>query len=568
MKPPFLPLLSLASAAAAEYGVGAQKPMAPGSPSGVPAMKGDGNPLDADFAKFVERKLEEWHVPGVAIAVVDGDGVWGQGYGIASYPSTPATNETLWQVGSTTKAFTTSVLSRLIDDNLTVDDAGHPLSWQTPLARLLGGDFVTADAWATAHLTLEDAASHRSGLPRHDKALATHYGSGSDRRRRASVRDYTRALRHLPLVAEPRTVFRYCNYMFLVLSQAVETLARTRGGGGVGAAMRDRVWAPLGMDATFLGLAEARASGLRMAEGYRWEYLREGREEGGGGFTQLPPFEQLDLAAGAGGVMSHVLDYARWMRCLLLSGAAPPLSPQALEQLVLARTPMPADSRLGFDAPTAYALGWVVGTYRGRRVWSHSGGMEGFGTELYLFPDLGYGVVTMANTGATANALGLEMLWRLVNEKMGVPEGERWDWGRHYHDIFDKQLSPPKSAVEELYPERARPAFPPRLLLTDYAGTYFHPAYRNLTVEMQGSGATAGLEAARADFMWPMRYTFEHASGEYWAVVITDLNGSNGLDRQLAKAEFKLGVSGRVEALQVEHLEQGSEGVVVFDRVA
>jgi hypothetical protein len=34
------------------------------------------NPLNADFAQLVRRQLDEWHVPGISVAIVDGDDTW------------------------------------------------------------------------------------------------------------------------------------------------------------------------------------------------------------------------------------------------------------------------------------------------------------------------------------------------------------------------------------------------------------------------------------------------------------------------------------------------------------
>lgn len=82
-----------------------------------------------------------------------------------------------------------------------------PLDWTTPIAGLIPDDFVLLDDWATAHLTLEDALSHRTGLPRHDKA-STHRIAAENRT--ATVRDGVRFLRYLPLNAAPRTKWQYC----------------------------------------------------------------------------------------------------------------------------------------------------------------------------------------------------------------------------------------------------------------------------------------------------------------------------------------------------------------------
>lgn len=129
-----------------------------------------------------------------------------QGYGIATYPSTPVTPKTLFYGASTSKAFTAAALSIMIaSGNYSIPSSsplqGHgtaTLDWTTPIAALIPDDFVLMDdPWATAHITLEDALSHRTGLPRHDKSNA-HWLDDGGKRRVATPRDVTRSLRYLP----------------------------------------------------------------------------------------------------------------------------------------------------------------------------------------------------------------------------------------------------------------------------------------------------------------------------------------------------------------------------------
>ncbi len=293
-----------------------------------------------------------------------------------------------------------------------------PLGWRTPISSLIRDDFVLEDGWATAHLTLEDALSHRTGLPRHDKALALRYGADGHP---ATARDFARSLRHLPMAGEPRAAWRYCNYMYLVASHVVQTLT----GRWLGTTMREWIWEPLGMRSTYLSLEDARAGPEDLASGYCWDYRRPGGDGGGGGFRRVP-FMDLAGGSGAGGIVSNVLDYARWLRSLLREeGPVPKAGHSAVKT---ARMVMPPETRQGYDAPMAYALGCMLSTYRGHRVFTHGGNMETYGAEVFFFPDLDYGLVTMGNTGTTSNLAGQLIAWRLIDDRLGVPEEERWGW--------------------------------------------------------------------------------------------------------------------------------------------
>lgn len=347
-----------------------------------------------------------------------------KGYGIATFPDTPVTASTLFYAGSTTKAHVAAALGHMIDSGNYTTDQAAPLSWQSPLSSILRADFVLEDPWATAHVTLEDALSHRTGLPRHDLARAASTRDG----RPAGPGDLVRILRHLPMTAEPRTAWQYCNLMFITLSHAVETLA---GGRWLGGLLREWLWEPLGMNDTFFSLEDALAApGRHLARGYYWD-------DEGGRFGAVPHMT-LHEVSGAGSVISTADDYARWMRFWLDEAA--PLSKEA-HLAVKAPKIFVDDDPEPYDTPEAYASGWSTSSYRGHRWWSHSGGMDAYGAEIFIFPGLRFGVATLANTAITSNAIGEVLVWHLLDNKLAVPQEQRWDWeGKYVLDLIQKEL--------------------------------------------------------------------------------------------------------------------------------
>lgn len=134
-------------------------------------------------------------------------------------------------------------------------------------------------------------------------------------------------------------------------------------------------------------------------------------------------------------------------------------------------------------------------------------------------------------------------------------------------------LKVPETAVDELYPERADPPLPRTLPLAGYLGTYYHAAYQNITLELveeqphSAEDSKRELRAVREDFVWKMIFEFEHVSGEFWLVYI-EPNGVSGIGTQLARAQFQIGVTGKVEALEIEFFEEGSEGLISFEKIA
>jgi len=136
-----------------------------------------GAPIHAMFASFVpaktvlpglteealdrtvERTLEAFRVPGIAVGVVkDGELVYAKGFGTRQVGTeAPVGPETLFAIASNTKAFTTAALAILVDEG--------KLSWDDKVVDRLPG-FRLADPWITAEFTIRDLLTHRSGLAR------------------------------------------------------------------------------------------------------------------------------------------------------------------------------------------------------------------------------------------------------------------------------------------------------------------------------------------------------------------------------------------------------------------
>lgn len=334
------------------------------------------------------------------------------------------TPSTLFYCASTSKAFTAAALSIMIGSgNYTAPAVhGEPLAWDTRVHDLIPEDFVLADAWATTHVTLEDALSHRTGLPRHDKA-STHRvvdPAGGWAKRIATVRDGVRFLRYLPLNAPPRTKWQYCNQMYVVATHVVETLT---GGRWLGDVLREWIWEPLGMRSTYFSLPDALAAPEHLAGGYAWDKEK-------GEFSTVP-FMPVDEIGGAGSVISSVDDYTKWIRSLLRQdGPVPKSGHEAVKTPRMIVKPLDAlpSAKSPYDAPELYALGWETTSYRGHRFWTHAGGMHAYGAEVFFFPDLDFGVVGLGNTAGSSNVVEQLLVWELVDERLGTPPEERYNW--------------------------------------------------------------------------------------------------------------------------------------------
>jgi CubicO group peptidase (beta-lactamase class C family) len=294
-------------------------------------------------------------------------------------------------------------MATLVEDN----DNFPQVQWDTPVSQLIRDDFVLENEYATNHTTIEDTLSHRTGLPRHDMAYGDRLGPD------VAVRTMVRQLRHLPLTAEPRTKYQYCNLMFVVASHVIQTLT----GEWLGDILARRIWKPLGMTGTFFNRDHALAAKEDLARGYYYS-PDEGYKE-----VDWMPLHEI---AGAGSVITNVLDYAKWARALL--NQTGPLSKAVYKAIWEPRTLVPQE--VPFTGPQSYALGWRIGVYQGVQFYEHSGGMNAFGAELILIPQLKYSVIILANTAATSNFVAQTLAFHLIDERLDVPVEERFDWNQ------------------------------------------------------------------------------------------------------------------------------------------
>ena len=107
--------------------------------------------------------LESTKAPGFAVAIVEGDKViYAKGFGYADYENKiPADANTLFAIGSSTKAFTSALLGILREDGkLSLDDS--PIKY-VPDLRFYNNEM-------NSNIIIKDLMRHSTGLPRHDGA--------------------------------------------------------------------------------------------------------------------------------------------------------------------------------------------------------------------------------------------------------------------------------------------------------------------------------------------------------------------------------------------------------------
>jgi CubicO group peptidase (beta-lactamase class C family) len=400
--------------------------------------------------RFVVDQLAAWEVPGCAVAAVqDGQVVLAAGWGQRDLDTKlPVTADTLFAIGSTTKAFTAATIGALVDDGL--------LDWERPLRDYVP-EIQLHDPVVSDRLTVVDLLSHRSGLPRHEMVWLGHPS-----RTRAEV---IRRLRFLPLSKDLRQAFQYCNLGYLMAGYAVEALSGTSWEDY----LRRRLLTPLGMGRSNLSV-EAMSADPDHATAY------ERRQ----GVVVPVPQRPITALAPAGAVNSCAADLTRWLLAQLGDGQLDGQAVMSAAMVAHQHEPhivLPEDRTFPASTRHAYGLGWFVGRYRGHRLLEHGGGIDGFLTECMLLPDDGIGVAVMTNT--TSSAMTPIVAYRILDELLGL---EPLDWFSSFKPRYDTIMAGMREARQARHVVPDAPLPRP---LDAYAGEYEHPGYGTLTVTLE-----------------------------------------------------------------------------------
>ena len=435
--------------------------------------------------RFVVEQLAAWEVPGCAVAAVrDGRVELAGGWGLRDREAgLPVTQDTLFAIGSATKAFTATTVGALVDEEL--------LEWDRPLRDYVP-DVRLNDPFASDRLTIADLLSHRSGLPRHDLTWV-----GQPGRSRAEI---VRSLRFLPLSRDLRQDFQYCNLGYLVAGHVVEALAGVPWEDFV----RGRLLEPLGMRRTNLSVDEMLADDDHAAA-----YTRRD------GAIVAVPQRPLPAIAPAGAINSSAADMARWLLTQLAGGeleGKPVISPATME-----RQHAPHMLARFGDLPGlthyAYGLGWVIGRYRDRRLIWHNGGIDGFLTQCMLLPDDGIGVAVLTNT--SASGMDLVVACRVLDELLGA---EPLDVFGFVKPRFDAAMA---GAGEAAAARRVVPGAPAARPLSAYAGQYAHPGYGTIAIALDADALKPSLGTMNLSLAHRHYETFDltwHEMGDEHAV--------------------------------------------------
>lgn len=361
--------------------------------------------LDLDrIDAFVRARMERDHIPGVAVAIVDRDGiVWESGYGWADLEDRrPMTTDTLQNVASISKTFTTTAAMQLREQGLLDldDDVQNHLDFP-----------VRNPRHPNAQVTVRQLMTHISSL-RDGTAYSRLYQCGDPGMSLATwLTEYFTPGGHYYDETEnfanwaPGERWQYCNVTFGLAAHIVERVS----GLSFPEYCRRRIFARLGMDSTSWHLADIDES--RHATPYTWFDDGVARGPAWGG---LPLGVIQDAGAGSaaflpggyranclynhpnypdGFLRTSVRQLARYVGAYLNDGITG--SNRILEASTVAEMLSPQLTREG---GRLQGLTWEAVVGQAEPAWGHSGGDPGVNTDVRMMPGRGIAAIAFTNT--------------------------------------------------------------------------------------------------------------------------------------------------------------------------
>jgi CubicO group peptidase (beta-lactamase class C family) len=427
--------------------------------------------LPAGFDARVEKLRQEIGIPGMAVAIVeDGKVTLARGYGVRQLGTTaPVDGDTIFPIGSISKAMTAAALATLVD-------AGK-IGWDDKVVDRLPG-FQLYDAWVTREVTLRDLLGHRVGLGLGNGDLL--FIPRSNLTRAETVR----RLRYLkPRSGGFRDAYAYTNAMYVVAGQLVEAVSGERWEDYV----RTHVLLPAGM------AVSTTDNELRFATPNRaLPHARlNGGVRGAGDQEVLDEVEgAIRNAAPAGGVAASANDLAKWLQVLLNDGKTAAgktvFSAAAHAQMwqptmLMPMGPLPPALKLTEARAAAYGLGWYVTDYRSARLVWHGGAVFGAQTVVVTLPEQKVGFAATINSEDGELLLGL--MYELLDHYLGLPAN---DWPATYREFKKNKLANALKALKAAQVKPAGVTLPAPA--GNLAGTYADPWYGNIEIADAADG--------------------------------------------------------------------------------
>jgi len=327
----------------------------------------------AELGRFVEQGQKELGVPGVALGLVqDGKVVFADGFGVKELGGTEKPDgDTLFMVASNTKAMTTLLLARLVDE--------HRMNWTTPVTTLLPS-FRLGNANTTQSVLVKHLICACTGMPRQDLEWIFEYGNMTPESSLA-------LLGTMQPTSKFGELFQYSNLMAAAAGYtgAHVLYPQMELGAAYDRAMQSYVFDPLGMKSTTFDSKRALAGNHATAHS----------PDADGKTTKAMTAinDAIIPARPAGGAWSSVRDMLKYVSMELAEGKLPDGTTYVSKEPLLERRA----PQVYIDKDDSYGMGLMVDRTYGIPVVHHGGDLTGYHSDMIWLPEQNVGAVILTN---------------------------------------------------------------------------------------------------------------------------------------------------------------------------
>ncbi len=357
----------------------------------------DLNAIIADIDVYAKKLQKDWNVPGMAVCIVSGDEVvYKKSFGVKEVKKeSKVDNQTIFQIASCTKAFTSALVAVLVDKGY--------LKWDDKVVKYLP-DFRLHRKEISDQMTVEDLLSQNSSLPPYSQHMMMLFGYDK--------KYVIESMRYIQLTGTHGKQYSYQNNMYLLLGEVIKKATGKTWEQNI----KEHIFKPLGMNSSSSDYKSyLKAKNRSIGHYYSGGVLKPISDE-------LPYNSWPYNFAPASGINSNIDDMAKWLVFLINNENeidTPLISAENFKKLFEIKV---FTSKDVYDKSKKnyYCLGWRCAEYTPEDIFWHAGTTDGEGAYISFLKNQKIGIVVLMNlpNGRMADSLTR----KLYDKCAGNPE--------------------------------------------------------------------------------------------------------------------------------------------------
>lgn len=402
---------------------------------------------------LIENSLAIWKAPGVAVSVIYENNNYSKGFGVREIKHEEKINEeTLFSIGSLTKAFTSTSIAILAQEK--------KVKWDDPIIKYYPS-FYLFDPYVTQNTTFRDILSHRIGLENHEGDMLWEFQP-------YTRKEIVNRMRLLTPTYAFRTNYAYQNLTYILLGEVIESITELTWDQFI----KEKIFNPLGMKSTISFLKDQKGNSNIAFPHAKIENS-----------IQAIPWDSVESLGPAGSIVSNINDMAKWLRFQVKTSKdiPKPNEENSFIDMFLPHVTIPFCPTLKPLFPEAnflmYGLGWFLYDYQGKKVVQHDGIVNGMSSLLLIIPEIGFGVVVLVNLEDTL--MPYAIAYKIMDTVLKI--APKYDWDKELL-AFEVQTHEEEQKAEENFVKSKVPNTLPTKKLKDYEGIFEDPLYGKITI--------------------------------------------------------------------------------------